>query len=725
MTFLRLLAKSSNNPDTPEPPELLHGHTALVFDAAIRLLAHCGEASLAAVGLPTTLRGRLDLIVRIAAFLHDLGKCSTHFQLMLRQPGTKQLLRHEALSGWLAWEGPLEAWLTSDAAVDDLRLAIAAAVGHHRKFRPEDYAKGAGPLTLLVAHEDFAAVLAFGARRLSLPPAPRFDRDITITDPEVLLRSFDRWHDDLCDLSDDDCRLLGVAKAILISADVAGSALPRADTSNRWIDVQLERHDAQAAGKIAAARLGAKLPRPFQNAVAEAAGPVTLVRAGCGTGKTLAAYLWASRQHSNRRLWFTYPTTGTTTEGYRDYLHDVHIDALLEHSRARVDYRIFGLDDEGGTTRDLDRLEALRSWGADVTTSTVDTVLGLLQNQRKGLYAWPVLCRSAFVFDEIHAYDDRLFGGLLEFLEQLPGLPVLLMTASLPAHRLHALQSLVESVHNRELAVVTGAAELEGLPRYRIARTDDADRRVQEVLDRGGKVLWVCNTVDDAIAVARRLAAFHPLLYHSRFRYVDRVHRHAEVIAAFSRPGSVLAVTTQVAEMSLDLSADLLVTRLAPVPALIQRLGRLNRRATPEAPRDPAPCLVLPFTGLPYEDRDLKEATQWLASLGDAPLSQRSLVECWTPPDDDVAQTRSCWIWGGIDTFPGQTRDSSPGITVLLAEDAERIRTRRADIMEVALPMTLPPKKFRMTAWPRERGIPIAPADVIEYDQREGGRWRT
>src|SRR5690606_6672832 len=132
-------AKSSNNPDTPEPPELLHGHTALVFDAAIRLLAHCGEASLAAVGLPTTLRGRLDLIVRIAAFLHDLGKCSTHFQLMLRQPGTKQLLRHEALSGWLAWEGPLEAWLTSDAAVDDLRLAIAAAVGHHRKFRPEDY----------------------------------------------------------------------------------------------------------------------------------------------------------------------------------------------------------------------------------------------------------------------------------------------------------------------------------------------------------------------------------------------------------------------------------------------------------------------------------------------------------------------------------------------------------------------------------------------------------
>ena len=38
-------------------------------------------------------------------------------------------------------------------------------------------------------------------------------------------------------------------------------------------------------------------------------------------------------------------------------------------------------------------------------------------------------------------------------------------------------------------------------------------------------------------------------------------------------------VCSQVAEMSLDLSADLLVTDLAPAPALIQRLGRLNRRA--------------------------------------------------------------------------------------------------------------------------------------------------
>src|SRR5699024_9311777 len=93
---------------------------------------------------------------------------------------------------------------------------------------------------------------------------------------------------------------------------------------------------------------------------------------------------------------------------------------------------------------------------------------------------------------------------------------------------------------------------------------------------------------------------FGARLYHSRFKYVDRVQRHGDVIDAFRAPGSTLASTTQVAEMSLDLSADLLVTDLAPVPALIQRLGRLNRRARPGDP--PRSFIVLPYGAMdrPY-----------------------------------------------------------------------------------------------------------------------------
>ena len=84
-------------------------------------------------------------------------------------------------------------------------------------------------------------------------------------------------------------------------------------------------------------------------------------------------------------------------------------------------------------------LQSLEAWATPVVACTVDTVLGIVQNNKRGLYAWPALAQSAFVFDEIHAYDDRLFGALLRFLRDLPGLPVLLMTASLPASREEAL----------------------------------------------------------------------------------------------------------------------------------------------------------------------------------------------------------------------------------------------------------------------------------------------
>ena len=41
-----------------------------------------------------------------------------------------------------------------------------------------------------------------------------------------------------------------------------------------------------------------------------------------------------------------------------------------------------------------------------------------------------------------------------------------------------------------------------------------------------------------------------------------------------------IAVTTQVCEMSLDLDADMLVTEVAPVTAMVQRFGRSNRSSS-------------------------------------------------------------------------------------------------------------------------------------------------
>src|SRR5207244_13400534 len=111
----------------------------------------------------------------------------------------------------------------------------------------------------------------------------------------------------------------------------------------------------------------------------------------------------------------------------------------------------------------------------------------------------------AVVFDEIHAYDDRLFGALLRFLRDLPGLPMLLMTASLPAAREEALRFVLGKL-GRQLGPISGPATLEELPRYRKDRSANEGllELINETVKNDGKVLWVCNTVDRVLDAADR-----------------------------------------------------------------------------------------------------------------------------------------------------------------------------------------------------------------------------
>ncbi len=709
----------------------------MVLAAAEELLRAVGVSALAAARLPGEWFERLEKTVRLAAFAHDLGKASDHFQAMVRGEHVVQLVRHEALSLWLCWfDQPLARWLRGAVQTDvDYAIALSAAVGHHRKFAAHAIAAkdaGAGTSTrLFTSHADFADLLRAGARVLGLAPPPSLDDQILgDTRREPLAARFEAWEDkanELIPAAGADAVFLAIVKALVLDADVAGSALPKGGANvHRWIAENLaQRADHQRLQAIADKRLGGYPPREFQTAVGASDAPITLATAGCGSGKTVAAYLWAA-QHPGRQLWVTYPTTGTTTEGFRDYINDAGVVGRLEHGRAPVDIDLFDLDDGDAGQRALDRLASIRGWGAEVVTATVDTVLGLIQNQRKGLYAFAGLAHAAVVFDEVHAYDDRLFGTLLRFLEALPGVPALLMTASLPVARLESLRSLAAHVHHRPLAEVAGPEDLEMLPRYERLHVPEPWPAVRQCLDAGGKVLWVSNTVARCIDLARAASVdSRPLLYHSRFRYCDRVQRHGAVIEAFQRPGPALALTTQVAEMSLDLSADLLVTDLAPVPALIQRLGRLNRRSTPATPAPPKPFVVMPFAGNPYEPAALAAASSWLGALPGRPLSQRDLVDAWKQDDSQpIERIPSEWLDGRFQTGVSAVRDASFGITVLRAEDASEVRAGMRRSVEVALPMGPPPGRDAWLRWPRVDFYPVPPADAVLYDPMRGAQWQ-
>jgi CRISPR-associated endonuclease/helicase Cas3 len=104
--------------------------------------------------------------------------------------------------------------------------------------------------------------------------------------------------------------------------------------------------------------------------------------------------------------------------------------------------------------------------------------------------------------------------------------------------------------------------------------------------------------------------------YHSRFKLEDRRRWHRDVVAAFQQTSqAALAITTQVCEMSLELDADLLVTEQAPMTALIQRMGRCNRRALP-SPGHLGEVVIYPAeTPEPYTPEQLAGVPEFVARM--------------------------------------------------------------------------------------------------------------
>ena len=118
---------------------------------------------------------------------------------------------------------------------------------------------------------------------------------------------------------------------------------------------------------------------------------------------------------------------------------------------------------------------------------------------------------------------------------------------------------------------------------------DDSDEAlvnlVRDKLRSGGCVVVIRNTVKRAQAAYELLKQHFDVdiqLAHSRFLGFDRARIDRNLIKQFgkdstpqSRQGIIVA--TQVVEQSLDVDFDLMITDLAPIDLVLQRVGRLHR----------------------------------------------------------------------------------------------------------------------------------------------------
>jgi CRISPR-associated endonuclease/helicase Cas3 len=262
---------------------------------------------------------------------------------------------------------------------------------------------------------------------------------------------------------------------------------------------------------------------------------------------------------------------------------------------------------------------------ADVGVGTIDQILlSVLHSSHQSLRLFG-LSRKVIIADEIHANDTymhKLLCEVLRFHAAFGGSAVLL-SATLPIGMKRELsQAFIEGARGIEsgkyafsdadntglshtdyplFTSVHSCSTHESIDAKPFSASDSLRRTVQREFLRSEEealrrvveasksscVLWIRNTVSDALSVytalQEHIADSHLTLFHARFALQDRLAIGKKVLKLAGkqsigkeRLGQVV-IATQVAEQSLDVDFDCVITDLAPMDVLLQRMGRLCR----------------------------------------------------------------------------------------------------------------------------------------------------
>ena len=321
----------------------------------------------------------------------------------------------------------------------------------------------------------------------------------------------------------------------------------------------------------------------FQDAASKTSGHLML-SAPTGSGKTEAAMLWSNANESEslgRRVFYVLPYTASINAMYDRLLNLVSEDRIgLLHGKASyflyqsmVD-REYTPDEAKVQTRETQDLT--RKICRPYKVLTPFQLLKAFFGMRGFEMQFAEMAGGLFIFDEIHAYDPHTTALILTMVEKLRrdyGSQFCIMTATMPKFLKEMFVTAIGEIAEVEMA----SEKRDQFTRHRVQLLDggilDTIPEIVNRLESGQRVLIVCNTVKQAQMIFEQLqpVAVNPQLIHSRFILRDRERIEKELTDAD------LLLGTQAIEVSLDIDFDVLFSEPAPIDALIQRFGRVNR----------------------------------------------------------------------------------------------------------------------------------------------------
>ncbi len=636
--------------------ETLLSHTRRVLFTIEKLFRRVPNLS-DQIGMPR-FRHRLAT----AGLIHDVGKCAGGFQEMLRT-GKRFDYRHEVLSAGFLPD------IIGEDSENDLAWIAAGILSHHKELDvleskyPEAQQWFDPPipdslerLVWELDDEFFKLAPRFINEQLLpltqnnplfidclVPVSERIDRESFMFN---IRRAFDAYRQlekrfRTCHMFYDTCVLSGkFIRGFLIMADHASSACEDFRASPL----------RTGPGEI---NLSSKMGKSFEHAYEHQRDAATtlgnaLLIAPTGSGKTEASLLWAAQntmsENKEAPLFYVLPYQASLN-AMKLRLEDIFGtgNVTLQHSRAlQALYRQL-LDKEQTPSKAKEiALHQISLGRLHVSPIRLLTPYQLLRGafQLKGHEVlWTDCFGGTMVFDEIHAYEPKRMGMLLGMLQHLTedlDVSLLFMSATLPTVQKDLLN---RRLHCRQI-IAASEDTFSKFKRHRLHVIDEdlmskeIETRILDRIEKGQSVLVVATTVKRAQAIYENLrkkiiSDAKVELLHGKFCPRHRFTKESQLLklaGGEQQPGGqpFVLVATQVVEVSLDIDFDVLFSDPAPLEALLQRFGRINRRRKHDE-RDVFVSAIIPEDCPVYDYLLVDRALEVLRSRNDLMIEENGI----------------------------------------------------------------------------------------------------
>ena len=624
---------------------------------------------------------RLWQVLFWAVFLHDFGKAATGFQSRLRG-GPRWPHRHEVFS--LAFVD----WLADGINEDERLWLVAAIVSHHKDARdiqslyepPEEEEDWKNDQVALCLEEfddevlrglwrwisecaaGWIEELGFGTWGVTVPGVLSEEDGLTafrkhgaervyahLAAYRRFLRTIQRNRDQETVIGTLTLRGYMIVSDHSASAHAGSPSRPALDAAAILAKCKLSHNNLFAHQKEASRTNGS-----------------ALLTAPTGSGKTEAALLWAACQKASdssvARLFYTLPYQASMNA------MKLRLDGVfreqdcvgLQHGRSLLSmYRLL-MDSDPAPEAAAQQA----AWSRKLARLNYQPIRVFSPYQMlKGMYrlkGYEALLTdyhdALFIFDEIHAYEVTRLAMILktiEFLAQNYRARFFIMSATFPS----LIKEWISESLGDYTEISAEASLSEQFCRHQLHLLDGdllSDRNLERIAAdarMGRSVLVVCNTVK------RAQRAYHELgarleqtnvpveLLHGRFNMRDRstkerwVRQYTGPEEETRRP--VLLVSTQVVEVSLDIDLDTIYTDPAPMEALVQRFGRVNRRRKMKL--SPVHVFREPEDGQGIYDETLVKTTLSVLSREDGKPVDEAAIGQWLDQEIYAGEVAQRW----------------------------------------------------------------------------------